>query len=117
MRKFSADFDLNQLQDWHPEALRLLSNLSKYCYHKEIPLHLTSGMRARYDGFSKSKVHGTARGFDVRIRHWNKEQLKDVLRWLSGYQHTEGIGAISSSDGIKRIAYHHNHHLHCQVAP
>ena len=116
MRKFSSDFPLEELAYFHPELLRLLSNLSKYCYGKKIPLHLTSGIRAKYDGISKSRVHATARGFDVRIKHWDKEQLTDILRWLSGYQHTEGIGAISASDGIKRIAYHHLNHLHCQVA-
>lgn len=117
MRKFSSDFDLNQIQEWHPELLKLLAALSKHCFDKKIPLHLTSGLRSKYDGFSKSKTHATGRGLDIRVKYWDKSQLTSVLRFLSGYDHVEKVGAISSSDGIRRIAYHHDNHLHLQVTP
>lgn len=116
MRKFSSDFDLNQLQDWHPNALYTLSQLSKYCYGHKIPLHLNSGVRAKYDGFSKSKTHQEGRAFDVRVRHWTKKQLTDVARFLSGLDNLEKIGAVSSTDNIRRLGYYHDNHLHIQVA-
>lgn len=117
MRKFSSNVNLNEIMNWHPELLKVLAFLNLFCLDKGLPLHITSGIRPYNDGISKSSTHQTARAFDVRTRHWSKEQLTDVARFLSGYDHTEGVGAISKSDGMRRLAYYHDNHLHIQVAP
>jgi len=115
-KKFSSEFSLEELAYLHPNALYTLALLNRFCLEKKIPLHLNSVMRSKYDGISKSKTHSEGRAFDVRTKLFTKKQLTDVARFLSGVDATEKIGAFSSSDNIRRLAYYHDNHLHVQVA-
>jgi len=117
LRYFSSEIDLNEITMIHPELLRVLAFLNIFCLEKGIPLHINSMIRPYNDGISKSSTHQTGRALDVRTRHWNKEQISDVARFLSGYDHTEKVGAISSTDSIRRLGYYHKNHFHIQVAP
>ena len=117
LKYFSSSIDLNEMMMWHPELLKIFALLSAFCLERQLPLHINSGIRPKYDGISKSATHQTGRAMDVRTKYWTKEQLTDVARLLSGYDNTEKVGAISASDGIRRLAYYHDNHLHIQVAP
>ena len=117
MRKFSTSFDLNELMDWHPNALYVLSRLSKHCLSQKIPLHLNSGIRAIYDGISKSRTHQDGRAFDIRVKYWSKQDMGSVVKFLQFLDRTEAIGALSAADNIRRLAYYHDNHLHIQVSP
>ena len=117
VKKFSRDFNADELLYLHPNLLICFAHLSKFCLDNYIPLHLTSGIRPIIDGISKSSTHQSGRAADIRIMYWDKKQLQDVLRFISGFDHTEKIGAISSRDGIRRLAYVHKNHLHLQVSP
>ena len=114
-KKFSADFDLNEIVFWNKEMLKLIAHLSAHCHEEMIPLHLTSGMRSKYDGISTSDTHQEGRAVDIRVKYLNKIQLQSILRFLSGYDHLEKVGAISKSDGTRRIAYVESDHIHLQV--
>jgi len=114
---FSSDFDLNEIRFWHPQLLRTLIYLNIFCIEKGIPLHLNSGLRPRVDGFSKSRTHNEGRAVDIRIVYWSKEQQTEVVRYLQGFDHLEKVGAISKSDGLRRLGYFHKNHLHLQVSP
>lgn len=116
IKTFSSDASLEELAFLHPNALFVLALLSRFCLESKIPLHLTSILRPKYDGISKSKTHSEGRAFDVRTKHFTKKQLTDIARFLSGVDATEKIGAVSSSDNIRRLAYYHDNHLHVQVA-
>jgi len=117
LRYFSSEIDLNEITMIHPELLRVLAFLNIFCMEKGIPLHINSMIRPWNDGISKSTTHQSGRALDIRTKYWSKEQLTGVARFLSGYDHTENVGAISKSDGLKRLAYYHNNHLHIQVKP
>ena len=114
---FSSDIDLNEIKCWHPQLLRVLIYLNIFCLEKGIPLHINSGLRPRYDGLSKSRTHQEGRAIDIRTKYWTKEQQSEVVRYLSGFDHTEQIGAISKKHGGRRLGYFHDNHLHLQVSP
>ena len=119
MKKFSADFDLNEIVFYHPKLLILLSALIEYCYEMEIPLHLTSGIRAKHDGISKSKTHQEGRALDIRTKYWNSDQVNHVLKYLKKYDQAFSCGALNV-DGESKLfvtygSVNSPSHLHLQI--
>lgn len=109
-------------EDWdkvHPNLLVLADYVHAHCDSHNLPLVISSIIRPKIPGVSKTDIHSTGRAFDVSVRGWSREDIdfivKDVNDRLS-------IGAISIRDGKEREAVYEDGivagkgaHFHFQV--
>lgn len=108
--------------DWekvHPNLLILADCVLSHCETHNLPLVISSIIRPKIKGVSKTDIHADGRAFDVSVRGWSRSDIdfivQDVNERLS-------LGAISVRDGQEREAVYEDGvvagkgaHLHFQV--
>lgn len=90
--------------DWSkvkPELLILIDYVMSHCETHNLPLVITSIIRPKIPGVSKSVTHQEGRAFDVSVRGWSQEDI-DFL--VSNINEKFTIGAISLTDKKEREA-------------
>jgi hypothetical protein len=117
MMKFDAEPSLDEFKFIDSRLFVLIARMSEFLLGKKIPFYITSILRSRYDGISKSGTHQRGAAIDVSTKYWTTENKQDVDRWLVDYQKIHNIGAISSETGKVRLHLYHGtgSHLHIQV--
>jgi len=99
-----------------PALIVVLSAVLQFCRNTMLNCRITN-IRHRFPN-SVSNTHPEGRAFDVSVRGWSKENIKECVKYVEkriGY-----LGAISSRDNQRRIAVVHDigygRHIHFQVA-
>jgi hypothetical protein len=108
--------------DWdsvHENLLGLLDFAVDFATDHDLPILITSIIRPKIKGVSKSKTHEEGRAFDLSVRGWTKELIKKLVNQLNEKFKT---GAISSTDLKEREVVYEDGvtagtapHLHFQV--
>lgn len=108
--------------DWDkvkPELLILIDYVISHCDTHNLPLVITSIIRPKIPGVSKSVTHQEGRAFDISVRGWSQEGIKFLV---DNINEKFTIGAISLKDGKEREAIYEDGisagkgaHLHMQV--
>jgi hypothetical protein len=110
--------------DWykvHDNLIILAAFTLVYAKENYLPLIITSIIRPKIKGVSKTDIHSKGRAFDISIRGWTKEQ---ILNFVKKINEEFKIGAISVTDGKEREAVWEDGitagkgpHLHIQCRP
>ncbi|MGE3607991.1 MAG: hypothetical protein AB7I27_00285 [Bacteriovoracaceae bacterium] len=108
--------------DWDkvkPELLILIDYVISHCETYNLPLTITSIIRPKIKGISKSVTHQEGRAFDISVRGWSHEDIRFLV---DNINEKFTIGAISLKDGKEREAIYEDGvnagtapHLHFQV--
>lgn len=107
--------------DWDkvkPELLILIDYVISHCETYNLPLTITSIIRPKINGVSKSVTHQEGRAFDISVRGWSHEDIKFLVDNIND---KFTIGAISLKDGKEREAIYEDgvtaglgSHIHLQ---
>lgn len=115
--------------DWdrvHKNLVVLADYVLAHCHTHNLPLVITSIIRPRIPGASKTDIHSKGRAFDISVRGWSEHDIKFLV---DAVNEKFTIGAISLSDGREREALYEptvtdasgnvtkTEHLHFQVRP
>lgn len=73
-----------------------------HCQVRGMSILITSVIRSKIPNVSTSDSHADGRAFDISVRGWTDEQIKDCVRECNTA--LSKIGATSKSDGIRRAA-------------
>lgn len=108
--------------DWdkvHPNLLVLADYVLSHCETYNLPLVITSIIRPKIQGVSKTDIHARGRAFDVSVKGWSQQ---DIQFLVDAVNEKLTIGAISLKDGQEREAVYEDGvsvgrgaHLHFQV--
>jgi len=108
--------------DWlhvHHNLLQILDFVVDYAADHDLPIMITSIIRPKIKGVSKSKTHEEGRAFDLSVRGWNDVHVQKLVILVNDKFET---GAISLSDHKEREAVYEDGqsagtapHLHFQV--
>jgi hypothetical protein len=111
-------------EDWkkvNPKLLVVVDYLISLCDNLNLPLKITSIIRPKIPGVSKSNTHGEGRAFDVSVNGWTDADIRNVVFMVN---RNLNVGAISAKDGLEREAVYEDGktagtapHLHFQVRP
>lgn len=93
--------DKNDWDKVHRNLLVLADYVIAHCETHKLPLVITSIIRPKIKGVSKTDIHSKGRAFDISVRGWSKEDIK-FLEDAINEKFT--IGAISLTDGKEREA-------------
>ena len=116
-----------KIDDWqvvHPNLRILAYELIEYCKSRNLPLVITSLIRPKIPGVSKTDIHAKARAFDLSVKDWTIDDCLLCEKYFN--QNYDKIGAISQETGLPRACLYenpmYNHrgtggHLHFQVKP
>lgn len=68
-----------------------------------------------------STSHEEGRAIDFSSKGWPEHKIREVVEWMLYRDLEYKIGAISESDGFRRLIIHHEHegqglHFHIQVS-
>ncbi len=110
------------IQDWdkvHSDLLEILGFVVEFCVNYALPLLITSIIRPKIPGVSKSKTHEEGRAFDISVHGWSQSEIDALVSEVNEAFH---VGAISLSDKKEREAVYENGvtagtapHIHFQV--
>ena len=110
--------------DWDevkPHLLLLLDFYVDYATTHDLPIVITSIIRPKIRGISKTDIHADKRAFDTSVHGWTKKQISDLVKSAN---ESLKIGAISMSDKIEHEAVYEDGisagsapHIHWQVRP
>lgn len=108
--------------DWdkvHPNLLVLADYVYSHCETHNLQLVITSIIRPKIPGVSKTDIHAKGRAFDVSVKGWSQEDIKFLV---DSVNEKLTIGAISLRDKQEREAVYEDGvsagrgaHLHFQV--
>jgi hypothetical protein len=108
--------------DWdkvHRALLALAEYTTTYCETYKLALVITSIIRPRIPGVSVSDTHAEGRAFDISVRGWSREAIRD---FVDSINEIFTIGAISLRDKKEREAVYEDGvakgfgaHIHIQV--
>lgn len=90
--------------DWNKVHRNLLVLADYVLAHTEtynLPMVITSIIRPKIKGVSKTDIHAKGRAFDLSVRGWSKE---DIAFLVDNINEKFTIGAISLTDGQEREA-------------
>lgn len=90
--------------DWdkvHPNLLVLADFVFAYTETHNLPMVITSIIRPKIPGVSKTDIHSYGRAFDLSVKGWSKE---DIQYLVDSTNKTFQIGAISLRDHQEREA-------------
>lgn len=90
--------------DWdkvHPNLLVLADYVFAHTETYNLPMVITSIIRPKIPGVSKTDIHAKGRAFDLSVRGWSQDDI-DFL--VDAVNETFKIGAISLRDGKEREA-------------
>lgn len=111
-------------QDWlsvDPNLLLLLDYAVDFATVHDLPILISSIIRPRIKGVSKSDTHEQGRAFDLSVHGWNLFQINTLVKMTND---KFSIGAISFSDHMEHEVIYEDGitagtapHLHFQVRP
>lgn len=117
--KWNCQDNIKEIMQLSPWLLVILADVIMWALSRKLPITLTSLMRELNDGISESKTHQEGRAFDISVKGWTQDQIKELSDYIN--LKYSAIGAISSKDGVSRACYYHNNgngwHFHIQVRP
>lgn len=90
--------------DWdnvHKNLISLAEYVLDHCETYNLPVVITSIIRPKIKGVSKTDIHSTGRAFDMSILGWSQEDIKFLVDCCN---EDMTIGAISLSDGRENEA-------------
>lgn len=90
--------------DWykvHDNLIILAAYTVIYAKTKGLPLVITSIIRPKIPGVSKTDIHSSGRAFDISVVGWSKAVIKDFVQKINKEYK---IGAVSIRDGVEREA-------------
>lgn len=93
--------DKNDWSKVHRNLLVLADYILAHTETHKLPMVITSIIRPKIKGVSKTDIHAKKRAFDLSVRGWSKEDI-DFLVDVINEKFT--IGAISLRDGQEREA-------------
>jgi hypothetical protein len=115
--------------DWdkvHRNLLVLADYVLAHTETHKLPMVISSIIRPKIKGVSKTDIHSKGRAFDLSVKGWSKEDI-DFL--VDAINEKFTIGAISLTDGKEREAIYEGPefnakgdqtkwpHFHMQVRP
>lgn len=108
--------------DWkkvNPKLLVVADFAINYCDNVNLPILVTSVIRPKIKGVSKTDIHSDGRAFDLSVKGWSHADIKS---FVSAINNGLNVGAYSKSDGLEREAIFEDGvtagkgaHLHLQV--
>lgn len=108
--------------DWDRVSSKLLvlaDYLMSHCETYNLPIVITSIIRPKIKGVSKSRTHEEGRAFDISVKGWSAHDVKFLV---DAVNEKHSIGAISLTDGKEREVIYEDGikagtapHLHFQV--
>jgi hypothetical protein len=108
-------------EDWKkvdPKLLIILDALVSYCDTMNLPIKITSIIRPKIEGVSKTDIHADGRAFDISLIGWTNSDARDCAHTIN---RTLNTGAYSLKDGLERevvfedgINAGQGRHLHLQ---
>jgi hypothetical protein len=86
-----------------------------WCAIRKLPVIITSIIRPRIPGVSKSDTHAQGRAVDISVKGWSVDQCLEFQDYMN-HNFGEQYGAISLTDGKPRACVYHggtalHHHL------
>lgn len=110
--------------DWdhvHPNLVYLAGYVLDHTDTYGLPMVITSIIRPKIPGVSKTDIHAKKRAFDISVKGWSVEDIEFLVNAVN---EKLTIGAISIRDGKEREAVYEDGvsagrgaHLHFQVRP
>ena len=115
--------------DWfnvHPDLLIILDYVIEHCIAHGLLLVVSSIIRPKIPGASKTDIHAKGRAFDISVRGWSDEDIQFLCDCIN---QDLTVGAISLRDNIEREAVFEEdefdkngkqtkwRHIHFQCAP
>lgn len=91
-------------EDWtrvHKNLLLILEYVIDHCHTYNLPLVISSIIRPRIKGASKTDIHAKRRAFDISVRGWGGQDIDFLVTCINKDM---TIGARSISDGQEREA-------------
>lgn len=108
-------------EDWdrvHGYLLDLAEYVYNHCDTYNLPMVITSIIRPRIHGVSRTDIHSSGRAFDLSVRGWSRFDIEFIVKRVND---DLKIGAISIHDGKEREAVYEDgftagkgEHLHFQ---
>lgn len=110
--------------DWdevHPNLVYLAGYVLDHTETYGLPMVITSIIRPKIPGVSKTDIHAKKRAFDISVKGWSEHDIKFLV---DAVNEKLTIGAISIRDGKEREAVYEDGvsagkgaHLHFQCRP
>lgn len=88
--------------DWdkvHKNLVELADYIREHCEEHGLPMVVTSIIRPKIPGVSKTDIHAKGRAFDLSVKGWSKADIEFLVKDVNEKFKT---GAISSRDGKER---------------
>jgi len=116
-----------KIEDWeivHSNLRVLAYELIEYTKSRNLPLVITSLIRPKIPGVSKTDIHAKGRAFDISVNGWTIDDCLMCEKYFN--ENYDKIGAISQETGLPRACLYENPlyngkgrgaHLHYQVKP
>lgn len=106
--------------DWdivNPNLRILAYETIEYCESRKLPILITSIIREKIPGISKSDTHREGRAYDLSVHGWSEKDCLDFEKYLN--ENYANLGAISAKDGVARACVYHmgtamHHHIQCR---
>lgn len=113
--------DKNDWDKVHKNLLKVAEHLLDHCYSHNLPLIITSIIRPKIKGVSKTDIHSTGRAFDISVRGWSADDIAFLVFVMND---DLKFGAISARSGKENEVIYEDGiklgtapHLHFQVRP
>jgi hypothetical protein len=118
-KKWNCQDNIEEIEYLSPWLLVILGDILLWSLSKKLAVNITSLMREMNDGISESKTHQEGRAFDLSVKGWTLEQIKELASYIN--LKYSAIGAKSAKDGSVNTCFYHNNghgwHFHVQVRP
>lgn len=91
-------------EDWNKvneKLLIIIEAVINHCDLHILPLKITSIIRPKIPGFSKTETHSEGRAFDISLIGWTDADARDCCHVINNKLH---VGAVSASDKQEREA-------------
>ena len=98
--------------------LKLIPLFLEWCNKNSLPFVVTRGLSENIEGVSKSDTHPEGRAIDVSVKGWPADKIAEFETFCNSSKECEEFGAISASDGKKRLVVYHvgtGPHFHIQT--
>ena len=113
--QFKHDVDPMDLLKLTQNCAILLVAVYDFLTERGIPMTITSLQGDRENVKAVSRTHESGRAFDIRIKHINNDQVKEIADYFNTSYHN--IAAISARSGKPHCAVVKPDHIHFQVRP
>jgi len=115
------DVKLEDLLMIKSELMLAFSLFRIFADRNNLPVNVTSVISDREDVVAVSRTHEEGRAIDISTKGWPEHKIREAVEYMLYKDKEEMIGAVSLSDGQRRIIIHHEYmgqgdHFHLQVS-